>query len=146
MARAFADDIGGMCSNLDKVTNEITPFFINFGKASGLNINAKKIILVPAKAQDQQRAQQHLTEKGFGDIKVELEALYLGIFMGPNADRASVYSRPWEKFKKVFPNWKSTKKKPPPILDFLSRTHILPRSSHTWESSYCLPTILCPII
>ena len=89
--RAFADDVAAVAPDVDSAAPVLQAIFGEFGRASGLQLNLPKTVMVPLWTLDAAAVQQQFREQhpGWDGIRPETHARYLGFELGPGRARFS---------------------------------------------------------
>lgn len=89
----FADDIAMYTEDIETVTDQVIPFFQEFQKVSGLELNLRKTKVLSTTYEGEVQAAAQLALKNLHDIEVVESAEYLGILFG----RKLTYTDLWKK-------------------------------------------------
>ena len=104
--RAFADDIAIVTEDVDEAAPMLHELFCAFGRISGLHLNMPKTFVVPLFLAGREALLPELlrTQPGWGGLRVEPTAKYLGFYLGPGRGHLT-YDRVLAKYRERANTW-----------------------------------------
>ena len=141
----FMDDVAAIFRDLHAISH-LHPIMKEFARASGLELNLKKTVLLPSMHLLPQERDQ-IRNSAWPNLKVKDQAKYLGILFGKGVTVEQVYAQALSKFQERVTSYCAVKKRfTPPQRVKIANIFLLPLFSYLYQFFFPPPSVLSTIV